>query len=261
MSDSLGDRIKALETVEVGRRGEVGRPIYIRVDGNRFSRFTKGMDRPFDQRMSQAMIETAADLVKTFGAILGYTQSDEISLVLWHSEREVTHGGRYQKLVSRTASRTTAMFRKFALANGLEQFVARQEPEFDSRAFAMDSLEEVARVILWRELDAVKNAVSMTARSHYSHRQLHLKNTPDMLGMLAEKGVDFRDYPESFQRGTYLRRVTELRQLSPEEMSDIPEAFRPTEPVLRSRVAQLDLPRLTAVDNLVEVLFPATLKL
>ncbi len=44
-------------------------------------RITKGLARPFDIRISRAMVETAKFLVAETNAGIGYTQSDEISLV------------------------------------------------------------------------------------------------------------------------------------------------------------------------------------
>ena len=96
----------------------------------------------------------------------------------------------------------------------------------------------------------------MAARCYYSHKQLHGKNADDQLQMLDEKGIIFKDYPAFFRKGTFIRRITELRHLSPEELERIPEKYRPTEPVLRHRLIELDLPRLVDVEGLVGVLFP-----
>lgn len=256
--DILGDECKALEIVETDRRAEIGSPIYIRIDGARFSRFTRGMDRPYDIRMSKSMIETTKAIMQDYHSLIGYTQSDEISLVFFDTEHETHHGGKYQKIVSRLASKATAAFTRIAVENGLSDFVARQLPEFDARAFSLPSLDDAARVLLWRELDATKNAISMAARTLYSHKKLHGKTGNDMLQMIAEKGIVFNDYPRFFTRGTFVRRITELRELSEGELARIPEKHRPTEPVLRHRLVELDLPPLARAENLAEVLFTET---
>lgn len=237
-SVTLGDWCKALERVETDRRGAIGSPIYVRIDGAGFSRFTRGMERPFDPRMSRSMIETTKAIMQSYHAVVGYTQSDEISLVFHDAEHETHHGGKFQKIVSRLASKATATFTVVALANGLQEFVERMAPEFDARAFAVANLDEAMKVIWWREIDATKNAVSMAARSVFSHKQLHGKNKDDMLTMLAESGVDFEAYPSFFKSGTYVHRVTELRDLTPDELMRIPEAHRPEGPVLRHRLIE-----------------------
>jgi tRNA(His) guanylyltransferase len=176
--------------------------------------------------------------------------------VFHHPENEAIHGGKFQKIVSRLASKATAWFTIFASQEALGLFIDRQPPEFDARAFAVPSLDVAAKILFWREIDATKNAVTMAARCHHSHKALHGKNTDDMIAMLAEKGVTFSDYPAFFKRGTFVRRVTELRSLTEEELARIPEQHRPAGPVERSRVVELDMPPLRELPSMVDALFP-----
>lgn len=258
-TDSLGDYLKGLEGIETGRRGAIGQAVYIRIDGNRFSKFTKGMERPFDPRMSAAMIETAKGLVTEFGAALGYTQSDEISLVLWEPKpgSELAHGGKFQKLASRTASKATHLFYKAAMTRGLGSFIDRQFPEFDARAFAV-SLEEAAKVIYWREIDARKNATQMAASEHFSPKMLHKKHGDDQLAMLRAIGVDFDAYPAFFRRGTLIKRVNVCREMTPEEMERIPPQYRPAGPIDRTDVVEVEMPELRGADDRAALLFGPT---
>lgn len=244
-SISLGDYLKGLERGETGRRAGDGEAVYIRIDGNRFSKFTRGMARPFDPRMSAAMIETARGLVAEFGAAIGYTQSDEISLVLWRDapESELAHAGKFHKLVSRTASKATHLFHKAALANGLDEFVSRQFPEFDSRAFPV-SPDDAGKCILWRVIDARKNAIQMVAQAHFSAKQLHGKHGDAMLGMLREKGVEFDMLPAFFRQGTLLKRCSVMREMTEAELARIPVAYRPIGPIERTDVTEIELPDL-----------------
>jgi tRNA(His) 5'-end guanylyltransferase len=239
-SDTLGDFCKSFEMAETDRRGDVGEPIYIRIDGSRFSRFTRGMERPYDERMSSAMVATVKAIMADYHSLIGYTQSDEISLVFYSAEHETHHGGKYQKIVSRLASKATAKFRAAAMENGLERFVERQEPEFDARAFAVPSLDVASKVLRWRELDATRNAIQMAAQAFYSHKALHGKNGDDMLAMLADKGVAFDDYPAFFRRGTFIRRVVEERMLTADELAGIPEKHRPSGPVQRHKFVEVE---------------------
>lgn len=81
----LGDRMKAYENVETGRRFTPLLPVYARIDGRSFHAFTHGMDRPFDDKLISVMRETTRRLVEETDALVGYTQSDEISL-LWYRD-------------------------------------------------------------------------------------------------------------------------------------------------------------------------------
>jgi len=245
-NDEFGDRMKAYESVETSRRLDVTLPIYARIDGRSFSRFTRGMERPFDVRMSRAMIDTMAHLVDATHARIGYTQSDEISLV-WLAEGEradVLFSGKVQKMVSVLASMAAAKFASVCPAG----FEGRL-PHFDCRVFQLPSKTEAANAFLWRAMDARKNSISMAAQARFSPKQLHGKRQSDMLAMLAEIGVDFEAMPGFFKDGTFARRKTVERHLTPEELADIPERHRPTGPVQRTVIEEIAGLRFKDVTN------------
>jgi tRNA(His) 5'-end guanylyltransferase len=73
--------------------------------------------------------------------------------------------------------------------------------------------------------------------------------------MLFKKGVNFNDYPSFFKRGTFVRRINVQRYLTDEELEKIPVDKRPTEPVVRSVVAEVDVPSFSRVTNRVEFVF------
>ncbi|KNC65390.1 hypothetical protein SARC_18269, partial [Sphaeroforma arctica JP610] len=64
----------------------------IRLDGHKFSSFTKGFQKPYDARIANAMISTLADLMKEFNPICGYTCSDEITLIFTPPPTEAKNG-------------------------------------------------------------------------------------------------------------------------------------------------------------------------
>lgn len=252
--DLLGDGIKSIEATESLRAAAPGEPVVVRVDGASFSNFTKPFARPFDERIFVAMDAAARKVTEEFNCRLSYTQSDEITFLLWHPTTELPFGGRLQKLASRIAAKTTAAF----LLKGLELFpneVSRLVPEFDGRATAFPGMEEAARVFLWRELDARKNAVSMAARACFPAGSLNGKSSTDMKAMMLDAGMDFRQLPQRFRRGAFFRWEAVERTMTAERLAAIPERHRPTAPVRRSAVVQADLPPLTMVDNLAEVVF------
>lgn len=257
MGDDLGDRMK--DWYEKPRTNEAAMPLlplYARIDGKGFSGFTRDMDRPFDAELSEIMVETTKFLVAETHAKLGYTQSDEISLV-WYVDdpkSEYLFGGKFQKMTSILASMATTAFYPRA-AELWPDLVKKLPPMFDCRVFQLPSLEEAANAVLWREIDATKNAVSMACRAYYSHRDMHGKGSSDMQEMLFQKGVNFNDYPPAFKRGTFVRRVTREVSLDEETLARIPPDRRPTEPVLRSRVERLDMPPFRKVLNRVGVIF------
>jgi tRNA(His) guanylyltransferase len=260
--DEMGDRLKAYEAVETERRLDPALPIYARIDGRSFSRITRGMSRPYDTRMINAMVDTTQFLVEGTHARIGYTQSDEISLAwLFDSPNsEPLFGGKVHKLTSVLAAMATSCF-IFCLRFNFEDEVANgltaSLPHFDARVFSLPTKMEVANTFLWRAMDARKNAVSAAARTVYSAKELHGKDQVAMRDMLQAKGVDFEDYPASFKWGTFVRRVTFERPFTTEELARIPERHRPAPETLvtRSEVRVLAMPEFSKVQNRVDVIF------
>src|SRR4029078_3343282 len=84
--DDFGDRMKRYVAAETERYFMPLLPIYARIDGRCFSGFTDGLQRPYDLRITRAMVQPTKFLVEQTPARIGYTQSDEISLV-WLQDR------------------------------------------------------------------------------------------------------------------------------------------------------------------------------
>lgn len=114
--DSLGDRQKQYEAVQehylVPKM-----PFIIRVDGKAFHTYTRGFKKPFDNVMGAAMKRTMQSLCEDIpGAVLGYTQSDEITIVCKYTDRiksQAWFGGRVEKIIAITASKATKYFNKY----------------------------------------------------------------------------------------------------------------------------------------------------
>jgi tRNA(His) 5'-end guanylyltransferase len=189
MTDSLGDKLKALEGVEAKRAAVKGMPLVARLDGRSFHTFTRGLQRPFDERLSDLMIKSAAALVHELGARIGYTQSDEVTLAWYYSidsPSDYPFSGRYQKLCSVLASCMTAHFVK-ALPSAIPE-KAHLTPQFDCRVW-QTSIEDAYLTFKWREADARKNAISMAASSYFPHRELQSVPSSERLKMLEVSGV------------------------------------------------------------------------
>ena len=251
-TDDFGNRMKNYEAAETGRRFDVTLPVYARIDGRAFSGFTRGMARPFDIRMTMAMIKTTKHLVQHPHARMGYVQSDEISLV-WQADGEdsdIFFSGKTQKMASVLASLAAAKF-----ATVCPEGFADRLPHFDCRVFQLPSRTEAANAFLWRAMDCKKNAIAMVAQSLFSAKQLHGKRQADMHKMVAEAGVVFDCYPVAFRLGTFLHRETSARLLTAEELARVPEKHRPDGPVLRTSVEAVDMPEFHKVTNREAVIF------
>jgi tRNA(His) 5'-end guanylyltransferase len=253
--DTLGDRLKEVEQAEAGRKAVKGKPIMARLDGRAFHTFTKGLNRPYDERMSALMIGTTKYLVEETHALVGYTQSDEISLCYYVEEDNLgtyLFDGKFQKLTSVLASLATSYFTKNL--PGILPEKQHTYPTFDCRVWQVEDLNEAYLNYLWRQQDAVKNAISMAAQAHFSSRKLHGVDGEGKKKMLEEIGHPFDDMPAFFKHGTFVHRVTKEVELTSDQMAKIPEAHRPTGPVLRS-CTETTFPELKLLVNPNQFLF------
>jgi len=211
MGDSFGDRIKKYESISDFKL--VDRlPIIVRLDGNSFSKFTSKFEKPFDQIFTEAMWSaTKAVLNYCSGAQVGYTQSDEITILLTNDmtlETQPFLGNRIGKLCSLLASTCSVEFNKY-------MFEARKDVPltsaiFDCRVFIVPPAE-VNNVFLWRQQDAFKNCVSTVA--HYglidkygrktAQRMLYKQNNSQQQEIIfKELGINMNDYPTKWKRGS-----------------------------------------------------------
>jgi len=114
--DDLGIRMK--ENYEKPAQTKLIRrtPVAIRIDGKAFHTFTRGFQKPFDSVLIAAMQETTKYLCEHIqGCVFGYTQSDEITLILVDYDKLETCAWfdyEVQKLCSISASMATMVFNK-----------------------------------------------------------------------------------------------------------------------------------------------------
>lgn len=259
MGDDMGDRMKLYEQAEAGRRLMPLLPAMARIDGRCFSGLTRGLERPYDVRLSRLMVETTRYLVEESNACTGYTQSDEISLAWLATDfnSQIFFDGKIQKMASVLASMATLCFNRLAPEYLPDAYHNRAL--FDCRVWNVPSVDEGANVFYWREIDATKNSVAMAARAYYSHREIDGKGRADMQDMLHAKGVNWNDYPAFFKRGTYIQRRIVSRAFTTDELERLPpkhEARRNPDLIIeRTDYQAIDMPPLGRVVNRPQVLF------
>lgn len=203
MKDALGDRMKG--QYEIRTRYLLPRRTYtiIRLDGKAFHTYTRGMTKPFDVYLIESMDQVTTYLCENIqGCKFGYTQSDEISLLLTDFEKETTEAwfdGNIQKMASVSASLATGKFNN--IMHGMRIVEADKLAFFDARVFTIPDPIEVENYFIWRQKDAVRNSISMFAQSLYSHKELHGKSQADLQDMIIEKGHNWNDLQEGIKRG------------------------------------------------------------
>ena len=232
--DDLGVRMKTfyeqIPKTKLMRRC----PVAIRIDGKAFHTFTRGFQKPFDEVLIKSMQETMKYLCENIqGCVLGYTQSDEITLILVDYKKFTSSAWfdyEVQKICSIAASMATMAFNK-AFSKNVENFEQHYATEheingwygkgtseyemcqiytkavnkgvmFDARCFNIPK-EEVTNLVYWRQLDASRNSIQMVGQANFSHKELQNKSCNDILDMLiTQKGINWSDLPAYQKRGS-----------------------------------------------------------
>ena len=234
--DDLGIRMKTfyeqIPKTKLMRRC----PVAIRIDGKAFHTFTRGFQKPFDDLMVKSMQATMKYLCENIqGCVLGYTQSDEITLILIDYKKlnsSAWFDYEVQKLCSISASMATMAFNKCFIKNiqdivyktdDMEEYLdngsgqliptekhyanilssaAEKGAMFDARAFNIPK-EEVTNLIYWRQVDAKRNSIQSVGQAYFSHKELDKKSSDMIQCMLfEERCVNWNDYPTHLKRGS-----------------------------------------------------------
>lgn len=176
-----------------------------RLDGRGFTRLTKEIhqfEAPFDPKFRDMMLDTVEHLMDCgFQVIYGFTESDEISLLL--SPDEDRFSRKLRKLISLLAAEASA---KFSLLLG-------DVACFDCRISQLPSVELVVDYFRWRSEDAHRNALN--SHCYWSLRKdgksvaeataaVSGLTTADKNELLFQHGINYNDVPRWQKRGSGL---------------------------------------------------------
>ena len=234
-------------------------PVIIRLDGCNFHHWTKGLDRPFDLRLKQLMVDTTKFLVKETNAVIGYTQSDEITLILYSDKKESTiyHDGKKQKILSKLTAKCVNFFnqRRLELLPNHDKIAT-----FDCRIYQTPTLEDACSQLLWREIDATKNSIYSLARHYFSHKVCLGKHSKELQELLFKhKDINWNDLPPKLKRGTYIQKRLKIKSYTPEEILLLPEKHlarkNPNLGFARAYTEEIELPIFSTIKNRVGVVF------
>lgn len=285
--DELGTRMKTYEALTTSTKLMPNLPIMARIDGRAFHSFCRGLEKPFCEELVQTMQQVTKFLVEETNACLGYVQSDEISLC-WLSPDKAPFDGKLFKLQSVLASLATSKFNNYITHTYLKHLfdyqsfegkedphcqrwgakmgceawfplynkVKKINPSFDCRVFQLPNEEELANCFVWREIDAVRNSVSMLAQANFSHKELQGKDRKTMITMLEEQGIRWNELKDDLKRGAYFKRVLIEKELDDKTWNKIPDNKKPeSRIVVRSQIQRYEIPEMKNVMNKVLVYF------
>lgn len=235
--DDLGTRMKTFYENIPKTRLMRRTPVAIRLDGKAFHTFTKGFQKPFDIVLMDAMQNTMKYLCENIqGCVFGYTQSDEITLILIDYQKITSDAWfdyEVQKMASVSASMATMAFNNFFESNVAKENriftdewldngdfnpkykdkelqklwlthkrASEKGAMFDARCFNIPK-EEVTNLIYWRQLDATRNSIQMVGQANFSHDELQGKTCSMIQDMLmTERGINWNNFIIPCKRGT-----------------------------------------------------------
>lgn len=235
---SLGDRMKMYELRSQSMPVFFKElPVLVRIDGRGFSKWTKGLARPYQPELLRLMQDVAQSVMKNplSECVLAYGQSDEITFLLrptpW--DRDGQFALKRDKIISLTAAEATRHFNELRKMENI--LVDKPGGVFDARAFQVPTFDEAVNALVWRQQDATRNSIQMLGHTHFSHKRLHGLSCDEIQELLwQEADINWNNMPVAFKRGWCVTRAPVI--MNPEDMNDIPEMYRPKKSITRRKI-------------------------
>jgi len=172
--DALGDALKFAERPTM--TNVPGEKFYsLRCDGTGFSKLMRIFRREgvfaqgYSDEFADIMKQTCTLLMERFSGICGYTQSDEMTVIVAPAsvvrgeQQPHIYSGRIAKLTSLAAATATAHF-NFCVQKLCQKHEIEYTPNllatFDCRVGVYETKEEAVSLVLWRAHDCGINGVS-----------------------------------------------------------------------------------------------------
>lgn len=197
-------------------------PLLIMVDGRSFSSLIKNrFNLPFDFDFINIMNDVALTLCRNIpGCVLGYVQSDEISLYITdNSETECFYSWRKEKLLSIVASIASSRFTHLLLLHDLnnnKDLISEEligiaansiEVQFDCKCWNVPNINEVFAWFLYRQNDCIRNSKQQTAQTYLPKKSLFNMVVDDQIELLAsESGINWYAFEDDVKYGRFLYR-------------------------------------------------------
>jgi tRNA(His) 5'-end guanylyltransferase len=195
---SIEANLKKLVTVDTTAKLNPRSHTIFRLDGVNFSRYFKelNLSKPYDDRITNSMIETGIECFNTCTFSLCYVGYGEITYYLKPVTKEeedngfeYDYGGRIQKMVSVLASKASTIFySKLIKYFGLES-LPKFYPYWECKITQTHVFDEVIENLNERIVSTLKNSRSLFVSTHLPGTELSSKDA--LKKILADKQIDF----------------------------------------------------------------------
>lgn len=197
-------------------------PVVLEINGRSFHTWTRGLKKPYDEKLHKVMQEVMKKLMREFSSNIGYTYSDEIVLV-WIDpfENTMPFGGKNEKLVSAASSLASVVFNDL-----LNKYIPEKKntfPTFTANVIQIPGIDNCKAYLNNKRYDAIKKSYSSAARIFYTNEQCYKKKIPQLNEMLLKQGVAWDDYPIHFKSGMYAFREEIRVRFGKNDLKNLPK--------------------------------------
>lgn len=203
----LGDLIKKAENA-ASDNIDGTKWISLRLDGHGFGKKIKKLkeigvlEQNYSKTFSEVMAQSLKELMKNWDAVIGYTQSDELTMLIppvgFNRLGKMNHhqySGRHDKLISSCAADMTSQFITNLIkitdvvekSPNLVHTILDVHMRFDCRVASYQTFDEAKGVILWRGQDNFKNGIN----DHMYHLYAKKPQYKEIMGSHTEKKIDW----------------------------------------------------------------------
>ncbi len=178
-----------------------------RLDGKGFSKLANDMKlkKPFDYNFKEAIVKAIKKLMFETGAIIGYTESDEISILFDKTSNF------FDRRIEKINSILPSMMTAFCMQ---QEFFKNFSPIFDCRILVAKTEKEVFNIFRWRRDDSFRNCLNSYAYWHLRFSGKTEKKAEGILKnmkgnikrefLLKEFNINFSDIKDWEKYGTFI---------------------------------------------------------
>ncbi len=195
---SIEANLKKIVTVDTTAKLNPRSHTIFRLDGVNFSRYFKELDltKPYDDRFTNAMIETGIECFNTLAFSLCYVGYDEITYYLKPVTKEeedngfeYDYGGRIQKMVSMLAGKASTIFYSKILKYWNQEQLPKYFPYWECKVTQYTQFDEVIENLNERIVSTLKNSRGLFVSTHLPGTELSSKEAIKKIQL--EKQIDF----------------------------------------------------------------------
>ncbi len=178
-----------------------------RLDGKGFSKLIIDMKlkKPFDYNFKASIVKAIKKLMFETGAVIGYAESDEISILFDKTSNF------FDRRIEKINSVLPSMMTAFCMQ---QEFFKSFIPIFDCRILVAQTKKEVFNIFKWRQNDSLRNCLNSYAYWHLRFLGKTERQAEDILKdmkrdikrelLLKEFNIDFNDIKAWEKYGTFI---------------------------------------------------------